>query len=158
MSASQRKSAVYPRQRRKTQPITRKNRINQMPREQVGALDNVSHRAKRGGEPRPVERREEIQGERRKPPERFSSFPLARLCLLSPRSESKCLPGTRASRRQSAVYPRQRRTKKSTIRKNRITPTPREHNSTFLRANQSAHLITQAHAQSAEAFRVQRKR
>ena len=32
-----------------------------------------------------------------KQPERVSLFPLVRLCLLSPHSESKCLPGTRAS-------------------------------------------------------------
>ena len=32
-----------------------------------------------------------------KQPERVSLFPLVRLCLLSPHSESKCLPGMRAS-------------------------------------------------------------
>ena len=42
-----------------------------------------------------------------KQPERVSLFPLVRLCLLSPHSESKCLPGTRASQKTiclSAIF------------------------------------------------------
>ena len=53
----------------------------------------------RGGEPRFSGRGGRFQRREGKQPERVSPPSLVRLCLLSPHSESKCLPGIRASQR-----------------------------------------------------------
>ena len=62
------------------------------------AFTNVRHRTLAVRRRSAIRRKEKgFPKGKGKQPERVSLFPLVRLCLLSPHSESKCLPGMRAS-------------------------------------------------------------